>query len=731
MGYLAAAAAMIVGGPELYTRSTGQKDEQQAANRNRLFTTPARNIAVAPGYQRFHAARQARRSPQGPMTPSSWPLKFIPRRSPPAWRALAISVASIAGAILSRGVFLGFANATGLSASYFPAFIVATLYAGPRWGWATLAFSLIVGVASPTVSAVSTVSLAQVIVLYGLSGAICVIVASALREALLQLDESRAAEAKVQSDLAATEARFRSLADSAPVLMWVSRVDRRRVFVNKAYLAFLGCDFETAMSLDWRQLLHPDDSGMPAADVAQEGPHSDISWEGRYRRIDGEYRWMRNISKPRYAPDGALEGYIGVGYDITEAKQAENDLKRINDLLAERVQAALAERDAAEAALRRAQKLEAVGQLTGGVAHDFNNLLTVIVGALDMIQRHPDDASRRDRMIEAAQGAARRGERLTQQLLAFSRRQALKPQMISVDDLLRESETLLRRAVGEAIDFSMATTTSAAVVNIDASQFEAAVMNLVVNARDATPPGGSIRVETVQCAVEAGEVEDLAAGHYLCVAVHDTGEGMSDDTAHRVFEPFFTTKETGRGTGLGLSQVYGFAHQSGGTVAVESMLGKGSTLKIYLPVISDGVKVNTATAITKDAPLRGPAQRILLVEDDLGVGDIVAALLDDLGHEVVRADGAPAALDWLKTGGPIDLMLTDLIMPGGKNGVELAHEAVALRPGLPVILTSGYTGETLGAANEAPWPLLRKPYAAETLAAAIEVSTQQPATTPA
>jgi PAS domain S-box-containing protein len=653
------------------------------------------------------------------MTPSEWPLRFIPRRSPPLWRAALITLAAFAGAILIRGLLLGFDTATGLSATYFPALIVATLYAGPRWGWASLAVALVVGYFGATAVA-STVSRDAVIFQFALSGVATVLVAAALREALLRLDESQAAEAAAQADLVDTEARFRTLADSAPVLMWVSNIGGTREFVNRAYLDFLGLDYETALGFDWRALVHPDDMERIAAqeeeDVARGG---DVVWEARYRRSNGEYPWIRSVSQRRYLPTGELAGYIGVGYDISDAKRAEADLKRINDLLAERVQAALSERDQAEAALVRAQKMEAVGQLTGGVAHDFNNLLTVIIGALDLIQRHPTDEPRRERMLEAAQGAARRGERLTQQLLAFSRRQALKPELVRVDDILAESEPLLRRAVGEAVTLTVAPGAPGGVSHIDPSQFEAAVMNLVVNARDATPPGGLIRVETHLCALKPGEAENAVPGEYLCVSVHDTGDGMDTETAARVFEPFFTTKEPGRGTGLGLSQVYGFARQSGGAAVVESAPGKGATVRVYLPLAQVSAE-RTQAAVDAPAPQQGPARRVLLVEDDASVGEMVEAMLTELGHEVLRAEAAAPALKILKRRHRIDLMLTDLIMPGGMNGVELAHKAVALRPGLPVILTSGYTGETLGAAASAPWPLLAKPYPAEALAAVIE-----------
>jgi PAS domain S-box-containing protein len=653
------------------------------------------------------------------MTPSNWTLRLVPRRIAPFWLGLAITAAGLSLAVVARGAFLGFDNASGFSVTYFPAFILVALYAGPRWGWATFAAAFLIGLFTPT-PVPNGVSRLGVTFMYGLSGSLSLFVAQALRAALLELEAARATEAKALADLAITEARFRTLADSAPVLMWVSKLDSSRDFVNSAFVEFVGADYETALAYDWRSFMHADDiPRIEAEERRTEAERGDFVWEARYRRADGAWRWIRSISQPRHDPDGAVIGYIGVGYDITEARQAQTDLERINDLLAERIEAALAERDQAEAALHRAQKLEAVGQLTGGVAHDFNNLLTVIIGALDLMQRHPEDGARRERMIEAAQGAARRGERLTQQLLAFSRRQALKPERVVVDDLLRESEPLLRRAVGEAVSLTVSPGAPGIAADIDTSQFDAAVMNLVVNARDATPPGGRIRVETNVCALDASQADGAEPGEYLAVAVHDTGEGMDPETAARVFEPFFTTKEPGRGTGLGLSQVYGFARQSGGATAVESERGKGATIRIYLPIARAAV-AESAAAPSRASNGAGPMRRVLLVEDEVSVGDMVEAMLADLGHDVVRADAADGALSILRRRTRIDLLLTDLIMPGGKTGVDLAREAAELRPGLPVILSSGYTGEALNEASEAPWPLLRKPYSADALAAAIE-----------
>jgi PAS domain S-box-containing protein len=650
------------------------------------------------------------------MLPALWPLRLIPRRSPPFLTGLAITLGALAAAVGVRGAALGWENATGISVTTLPALIVATLYAGPRWGWGALILATVVGWYAPVIT---TVPQTSVVVMFVISAALTVIVSASLREALLRLDEANAAQAAAQRTLEVTENRFRTLADSAPILMWVTRTDGRREFTNKAYNDFMGADFVTATEVDWRKFLHPEDlTRVLQEQVAGESSRRLFTLEARYKRVDGEFRWIRSVSQPRWGADGAFDGFIGVGFDATDAKQAEDDLKRINDLLAERVQEALAERDEAEAALQRAQKLEAVGQLTGGVAHDFNNLLTVVIGALDLMQRHPKDEARRERMIDAALGAARRGERLTQQLLAFSRRQALKPEPVQVDALLKDSEALLRRAVGEAVSLVIAPGAPESVVNLDPSQFEAAIMNLVVNARDATPAGGMIRIETLPVTLKSRQVEALEAGDYLCVGVHDTGAGMDEAVAQRAFEPFFTTKAHGRGTGLGLSQVYGFAAQSGGVATVDSAPGKGASVCLYLPRVAAPEAAAPAEAADAE-PARGRALRILLAEDDVQVAELVEDMLRDLGHQVRRTEHADAALVVLRGKEPVDLLLTDLIMPGDKSGVDLAREAVALRPGLPVILSSGYTGEVLSAAEDTPWPLLRKPYGSDQLARCI------------
>ena len=365
-----------------------------------------------------------------------------------------------------------------------------------------------------------------------------------------------------------------------------------------------------------------------------------------------------------------------------------------------------------------AQRMEAVGRLTGGVAHDFNNLLTVVIGALDMMLRSPDDSARQKKLGEAALSAARRGERLTHQLLAFSRRQALRPEPTDLNGLIRESEPLLRRALGEAIDFKLKLRRGGARVSVDPAQFEAALLNLVVNARDALGDRGKVTVQTLGCPVAEGEIAELPPGDYVCVTVSDNGSGMPAEVIERVFEPFYTTKPVGKGTGLGLSQVYGFARQSGGGVRVTSTVGKGTEVRLYLPPLASTEKMDSTTPPVELRALAA-GRRLLLVEDDPGVAAVAQELLEGLGLEVRSAESAPQALERLHRE-RFDIMLTDVVMPGGMTGIELAREAARTWPDMRIVLTSGYAGDDVDAAlADAPWPFVRKPYSGEQLAAVL------------
>ena len=517
--------------------------------------------------------------------------------------------------------------------------------------------------------------------------------------------------ARAEAHLRESESRFRDIADTAPVLIWVTRADRVRSFVNQAYVEYMGADYETVRLADWREYLHPDDhERILAESLAGEATGKPFSLEARYRHNSGEYRWLRSFSRPRLDAHGEVIGFVGVAFDVNDAKRAEQDLKRINELLAEKVTEALEEKARAEQDLMHAQRMEAVGRLTGGVAHDFNNLLTVVIGALDMILKSPDDAARRQKMGEAALAAARRGERLTHQLLAFSRRQALRPEPCDLNALVRESEPLLRRAVGEAVDFRMRLRRGGAFARVDAAQFEAALLNLVVNARDAMGEQGSLRITTENCDLPGGPV----GVDHVCVTVKDSGEGMSDEVRDRVFEPFFTTKAVGKGTGLGLSQVYGFARQSGGDVRIESTPGKGTQVRLYLPALTRE-DMGDVVATEDSAPASVTGRRVLLVEDDPAVSAVAMDLLMSFGLEVVSVENADQALTALEAS-LFDLMLTDIVMPGGMSGIDLARVAAGRWPDMHIVLTSGYAGDDVDKAlKDAPWPLLPKPYASDEL----------------
>lgn len=664
--------------------------------------------------------------PRSKRQASELPLSWIPSRTPHPFGAFAITIASLAAAFGAQFLLLGVDHRDVQLSTVFPAFILIAIYAGWRW---SLAAVTVVGILIGRATAMKGEGLALVdwisLGLYIASALITVLVAGAVRELVIRINDESDARLIAERLRKESEGRFGALADSAPTPMWVTGPDRKRVFVNTAYSEFLGVTADEARSFDWRSRLHPDDLDRVIAEqIAGERSRQPFILEARYSRADGEWRWLRSVSRPRFGVGGEHEGFIGIAFDISDSKRAEADLLHINELLAERVDAALAERDEAQAAFMQSQKLEAVGQLTGGVAHDFNNLLTVIIGALDVIQRHPTDDKRRTRMLDAAVTAARRGERLTQQLLAFSRRQPLRSEVLNVDVLLTESEPLLRRAVGESQRFDFALGAASCYALVDAGQLEAAVLNLIINARDAIDANGQIELSTTVVTLTDAQGE-AAPGDYLAVCVKDDGPGMTAETAAHAFEPFFTTKAVGKGTGLGLSQVYGFARQSGGDVEIHSEPDVGTTVRILLPLAEASITPRPPGQAKVSPGAR--SLTVLLVEDRPDVAELVEAMLRELGHEVVRAADAHMALDKARQHPDIGLVLTDVIMPGGRSGVDLARDLTAERPALPVILSSGYTGEALAGAEEAPWPLLRKPYTMDDLAQVIATTAPETA----
>jgi signal transduction histidine kinase len=401
---------------------------------------------------------------------------------------------------------------------------------------------------------------------------------------------------------------------------------------------------------------------------------------------------------------------IVLGIAQAAMRRANRQLEERADALAEanaELKVQVSERGKAEDQLRQGHKMQALGQLTGGIAHDFNNLLTVIQGSADMLRRPGISEDKRIRFADAVVQASGKAAALTGQLLAFARRQPLQPEVIDVNALIRDMTDLLDRTLGERVEVITTLAPVPCTVEADRAQLESALLNIAVNARDAMPDGGPLEIGTAP-------VTDPERGEMIALSVHDSGSGMDEDTLSRAFEPFFTTKMTGKGTGLGLSQVYGFASQSGGDVRIDSSPNHGTTVTLLLPR-RRGVG-EKAAGEERQSLERGRAGRILLVEDNDEVGEFAAQLLDELGHEVVRASSGEEALA-RASAEAFDLVFTDVVMPG-MSGLDLAGRLAELRPGLPVILTTGYSDE-IARSGTGGRPVILKPYKPETVASAI------------
>ena len=405
--------------------------------------------------------------------------------------------------------------------------------------------------------------------------------------------------------------------------------------------------------------------------------------------------------------------------DLTVTKLRARELAETNAKLL----AALAERERVEKLLLRSQKMEAVGRLTAGVAHDFNNLLTVVTGNLEMIEASAGDP-RLKTQIGTIQRAINRGMRLTDQLLAFSHQRMLRPRPVSVSALLRETEPLLRRAVGDEVKVRLVLERRLGHCLIDPTELQASMLNLAVNAKDAMPQGGTLTITAAEA--DVGEIppdaaEMLEAGRYIAIAVADTGHGMSTETRERAFDPFFTTKEVGRGTGLGLSQVYGFIRQSGGYVTIESEVGAGTCVRLFLPG-TDAATVEDEQQRYTPLPASAPyPTKVLVVEDDDDVRPFVIEILQDLGYTAIAAESGPAALRLLDHGMAVDVVFTDVRMPDGMSGFQLAEEIRRRLPSVAVVLTSGMAS-VFGAGHQSTgeWPILRKPFRRHEVVQAIE-----------
>ena len=478
-------------------------------------------------------------------------------------------------------------------------------------------------------------------------------------------------------------------------LLAIAAPDGTLEMVNATWTALLGWSEQELLGNKFLEYTHPDDLEATLAAFASVFERPLVTpYEYRFRHKDGSYRW--------FAWTGAFE----------------------NDRVYASGRHTTVERDQAEA-LRQSQKMEAVGQLTGGLAHDFNNLLAGISGSLELMQLRLQQGRFADveRYLVAAQGASKRAAALTHRLLAFSRRQTLDPRPTDVARLVTGMQELIQRTVGPGIPVEVVGASGSWPALVDPSQLENALLNLCINARDAMPDGGRITIETANRWFDqrAARREDMAEGQYLSLCVTDTGTGMSPEVVARVFEPFFTTKPTGEGTGLGLSMIYGFAQQSGGQVRVHSQVGQGTTVCIHLPRHHGKVADEVATDKRADLPRSEQGATVLVVDDEPTVRMLVTDILGDLGYAAIEAGDSASGLRILRSDARIDLLVTDVGLPGGMNGRQMADAAHAVRPDLKVLFITGYAeNAALGNGQLAPgMAVLTKPFPVETMAARI------------
>jgi len=536
----------------------------------------------------------------------------------------------------------------------------------------------------------------------------------------LRIEERRTAEGKLiglrtditdlklmEQALKENEERFRDFTEASADWVWEMDADLRFTFMSGNVERIVGIPAEWHHGKTREELLG-DDYDHETWDRHLETLRNRQPFRNfEYQRVgEGiEPRWLRVSGLPRFDEDGTFLGYRGTGTDVTEQKMAEAKLR------------------ASETKLARAQKTESIGRLTAGVAHDFNNLLAVIQGNLELIEERLADPELQE-MIDAALKSVSRGAELTGQLLLFSRRALLAPEVIDLNHCVMAMGEMIRRTVPASIAVDIGLAEDLWPAMLDQSQLEAAILNIVVNAKDVMPEGGRLTIWTENVELSEKDLgpftDGVEPGRYVMIGAADTGSAMDEETLAHVFEPFFTTKEVGRGTGLGLSMVQGFVQHSRGDVLIESKLGQGTTVRLYFPAgeptLNDGSKET-------DAPLARarPGDCVLVVEDEADVRRVVAALLQDLGYDVIQAMDGIGALKVLRSKNKIDALLTDVVMPGSPQGPALAEEARKLRPGIGVVLMTGYPSKAAAAQvrTSRSWVCLSKPVRKRALACEI------------
>jgi PAS domain S-box-containing protein len=533
---------------------------------------------------------------------------------------------------------------------------------------------------------------------------------------------------RAEADRRASEEQFRVFAEAVPNQIWAARPDGYLYWFNQQVYAFNGLQPGALDGMTtWANQIHPED--YPAAADAWHhalGTGERYGVEFRARGKDGVYRWFLVRADAVRAADGTILRWVGTNTDIDDSRRQTAELARWNETLEEQVAARTRELMATEEALRQSQKMEAVGQLTGGIAHDFNNLLTGITGSLELLgiriaQGRLNDV---ERYSLAAQGAAKRAAALTHRLLAFSRRQTLDPRPTDVNRLVSGLEDLVRRTVGPGIETEVVESVGLWTTLVDANQLENALLNLCINARDAMPEGGRLTIETANRWIDTriAQERDLEPGQYVSLCVSDTGTGMTPEIIAKAFDPFFTTKPLGLGTGLGLSMIYGFARQSGGHIRIYSEVGEGTNVCLYLPRHFGEAESADVDAELADAPRARAGETVLVVDDEPTVRMLVMEVLEELGYAAIEAADGAAGLKILQSNARIDLLVTDVGLPGGMNGRQMADAARIGRPALKILFITGYAENAVigNGLLDPGMHVMTKPFAMEALAGRIK-----------
>jgi PAS domain S-box-containing protein len=526
-------------------------------------------------------------------------------------------------------------------------------------------------------------------------------------------------QVKAQEALRDSEAKFRTFAQAMPNHVWTSPSDGLLDWFNDQVYEYSGTTPGELDGPGWAKIVHPDDLA-----VAVESWTASLSSgklyqsEFRLRRADGLYRWHIARALPINDSAGKIIRWVGTNTDIEDPKNTAEALSYLNETLEQQVIQRTAELLKAEENLRQVQRMESLGNLTGGVAHDFNNLLQVISGNLQLLSRDVAGNDKAERRVQNAMAGVTRGAKLASQLLSFGRRQPLAPRVVNIGRLINETDELIRRALGDEIEIETIVAGGLWNTLIDPSNVENAILNLAINARDAMDGKGKLTIEVGNASLNdeyASLNPDVTPGQYVLLAITDTGSGIPPEIINRVFEPFFTTKPEGKGSGLGLSMVYGFVKQSNGHIKIYSEKDLGTTIKLYLP---RSTEPEDLTVQALSGPVEGGRESILVVEDDEEVRETAAATLHDLGYTVLKAKDAQSALNVIESGLNIDLLFTDVVMPGTLRSPELARKARARLPQIGVLFTSGYTENAIvhGGRLDPGVELLAKPYSREALA---------------